>query len=127
MSASFKGLALRVLEVADDEDAIKYKAFDLMKSAMDSRFPLLLMIAAALAFGVTWYSLDSEPSVPKPGEKDAWMRPAGAAATAKKGEYLYFKTCEEARAAGAAPMMAGRPGYSSALDPDGTGVACPPN
>ncbi|GAA2672447.1 MULTISPECIES: excalibur calcium-binding domain-containing protein [Actinosynnema] len=36
----------------------------------------------------------------------------------------YYKNCAEARAAGAAPLHAGEPGYRSALDRDGDGVAC---
>jgi hypothetical protein len=35
-----------------------------------------------------------------------------------------FRSCAEARAAGAAPLYAGQPGYSRALDRDGDGVAC---
>lgn len=35
-----------------------------------------------------------------------------------------FRSCAAARAAGAAPLYRGDPGYSSALDRDGDGVAC---
>lgn len=35
-----------------------------------------------------------------------------------------FRSCAEARAAGAAPLYAGQPGYSTKLDRDGDGVAC---
>lgn len=35
-----------------------------------------------------------------------------------------YRTCAEARAAGAAPLRRGQPGYNSALDRDGDGVAC---
>ena len=37
---------------------------------------------------------------------------------------VYFKNCSEVRAAGAAPIYRGQPGYSSKLDRDGDGVAC---
>ncbi|WP_153302453.1 MULTISPECIES: GmrSD restriction endonuclease domain-containing protein [Tessaracoccus] len=37
---------------------------------------------------------------------------------------LYFSNCSEARAAGAAPLLRGEPGYRSALDRDDDGVAC---
>lgn len=36
----------------------------------------------------------------------------------------YFSNCSAARSAGAAPLYAGTPGYRSALDRDGDGVAC---
>nr|WP_206024976.1 DUF1524 domain-containing protein [Rhodococcus sp. 14C212] len=35
-----------------------------------------------------------------------------------------FRNCAEARAAGAAPLYAGQPGYSEKMDGDGDGVAC---
>jgi hypothetical protein len=35
-----------------------------------------------------------------------------------------YKSCAEARAAGAAPLHRGDPGYSAALDRNGDGVAC---
>lgn len=37
---------------------------------------------------------------------------------------VYFKNCSAARAAGAAPVLAGDPGYRSGLDRDGDGIAC---
>ncbi|MBO3724766.1 excalibur calcium-binding domain-containing protein [Actinomyces bowdenii] len=36
----------------------------------------------------------------------------------------HYSSCREARAAGAAPLYAGQPGYRSDLDRDGDGVAC---
>ncbi len=37
---------------------------------------------------------------------------------------VYFKSCAEAKAAGAAPMRRGQPGYREALDRDKDGIAC---
>lgn len=36
----------------------------------------------------------------------------------------YYQNCSAARAAGAAPVMRGEPGYSRRLDRDGDGVGC---
>ena len=36
----------------------------------------------------------------------------------------YYANCSAAKAAGAAPLYRGQPGYSSSLDRDGDGVAC---
>ncbi len=36
----------------------------------------------------------------------------------------YYRSCAAARAAGAAPLHRGDPGYRSGLDRDGDGVAC---
>lgn len=38
--------------------------------------------------------------------------------------FVYYPNCASARAAGAAPIRAGNPGYSRKLDRDGDGVAC---
>ncbi|RDI45290.1 excalibur calcium-binding domain-containing protein [Nocardia mexicana] len=48
---------------------------------------------------------------------------AGLAQTGSAGGT--FKNCDDARAAGRAPLFRGEPGYSPHLDPDGTGMACP--
>jgi hypothetical protein len=43
---------------------------------------------------------------------------------ASEGGEVYFPNCSAARAAGAAPIHAGEPGYRRKLDRDGDGVAC---
>lgn len=40
------------------------------------------------------------------------------------GGTAYFPNCAAARAAGAAPVRRGDPGYRAGLDRDGDGVAC---
>ena len=94
---------------------IKCKYIPPIADTMDGKFALGLICACAAAFAATWSFMG------EPGSSSA--RPAGAQPT---GETLVFETCEEARAAGQAPLMAGRPGYNPDLDPDGTGLACPP-
>jgi hypothetical protein len=37
---------------------------------------------------------------------------------------VYYANCTDVRAAGAAPILRGQPGYSSKLDRDGDGIAC---
>lgn len=37
---------------------------------------------------------------------------------------VYYATCDEARLAGAAPLMRSDPGFRAALDRDGDGLAC---
>jgi hypothetical protein len=37
---------------------------------------------------------------------------------------VYYANCTAVRAAGAAPILRGQPGYSSKLDRDGDGIAC---
>lgn len=45
-------------------------------------------------------------------------------AQSAKADDVYYKNCSEVRAAGAAPILQGQPGYRSALDRDNDGVAC---
>lgn len=40
------------------------------------------------------------------------------------GGFVYYANCSEARAAGAAPLYRGDPGYAAHLDRDGDGDAC---
>lgn len=47
--------------------------------------------------------------------------------TAKGGSDIYFYNCNAARAAGAAPLYAGEPGYRIEMDGDGDGIACEPH
>jgi len=37
---------------------------------------------------------------------------------------VFYKNCDAVRAAGAAPIYEGQPGYSRKLDRDGDGVGC---
>ncbi|MCT9010003.1 excalibur calcium-binding domain-containing protein [Streptomyces rhizosphaerihabitans] len=46
--------------------------------------------------------------------------------TSAPEEGAYYENCDAARAAGAAPLHRGDPGYRDELDRDGDGVACEP-
>ncbi|GEM00153.1 thermonuclease family protein [Cellulomonas terrae] len=46
------------------------------------------------------------------------------APAATSGGSVSYKNCDAVKAAGAAPILAGQPGYSSKLDKDGDGVGC---
>lgn len=39
---------------------------------------------------------------------------------------VYWSNCADARAANAAPIRSGQPGYRDGLDGDGDGIACEP-
>jgi endonuclease YncB( thermonuclease family) len=47
-------------------------------------------------------------------------------APARNARQVLYRSCAEARAAGAAPMYIGQPGSSAHLDGDGDGIACEP-
>lgn len=52
-------------------------------------------------------------------------KPAAPAPAQRPGfKSVYYRNCSEARAAGAAPLRRGDPGYASHLDRDNDGIAC---
>ena len=52
------------------------------------------------------------------------VKPAPAPAPEPKQESTYFPNCKKAKAAGAAPLYRGDPGYREELDRDRDGIAC---
>lgn len=57
--------------------------------------------------------------VPKPTTKKPTPKP-----TTKAPAAVYYKNCDAVRAAGAAPIRVGDPGYARHLDRDGDGQGC---
>ncbi len=64
------------------------------------------------------------PAEPAPAERAPAPAPADPAPVPAVGGDVYYANCTEARAAGAAPLHAGDPGYRAAMDRDKDGVAC---
>lgn len=62
-------------------------------------------------------TVTAPPAVEKPLGLVAQPEPAPQ-------EEAYYKNCDAARAAGAAPIREGEPGYRSGLDRDDDGIAC---
>ncbi|MHA7223845.1 GmrSD restriction endonuclease domain-containing protein [Arthrobacter sp. RHLT1-20] len=61
---------------------------------------------------------------PAPVQQAAPAQPYVAPAPAPAPAAVYYANCAAARAAGAAPIHVGQPGYSTKLDGDRDGVAC---
>lgn len=55
--------------------------------------------------------------------KSQFPRPT---ATSMNAGMWSYRNCREARAAGAAPLYRGQPGYGAHMDGDGDGIACEP-
>lgn len=53
-----------------------------------------------------------------------YLRPLTKSAPLSGKGVKFYATCAEMRAAGAAPVRVGKPGYRTALDTDGDGWAC---
>ncbi|MEB3021081.1 DUF1524 domain-containing protein [Mycolicibacter sp. MYC098] len=81
----------------------------------DAMARILSADPAASAAGPPPPAEESPPPPPPPADPVPFVAPPGE---------VYFPNCAAARAAGAAPILAGQPGYRSRLDGDGDGVAC---
>lgn len=78
-----------------------------------------LALAAAGGFVASDYvRQDPEPA------RYALTASVGSFEGAGDGFDVYFRNCSDARAAGAAPVRYGDPGYASHLDRDNGGVGC---
>jgi hypothetical protein len=80
-------------------------------------------VAAGLAIGaVSGLGSLSQAAVvrrPPPASADTPRR-------SKTRPDVYYSGCREARAAGAAPIYRGQPGYRPEMDGDSDGIACEP-
>ncbi|HCG46229.1 MAG TPA: hypothetical protein DEV68_04460 [Corynebacterium flavescens] len=65
--------------------------------------------------------VEEQAPAPAPAPAPVYEAPAPAPAPAPAASYA---NCSQVKAAGAAPLYAGSPGYSTSLDRDGDGVAC---
>ena len=85
-----------------------------------------MMKAAGVQEGGRGYS--EVPSQPEGADRQPSRRLAqrAPATPEARSHGAHYRSCREARAAGAAPMYRGNPDYSPALDGDGDGVACEP-
>ncbi|SDE70541.1 Excalibur calcium-binding domain-containing protein [Blastococcus fimeti] len=64
------------------------------------------------------------PAAPKPAPAPAVQAPAPAPQVQAPAPSAYYKNCDAARAAGAAPVRRGDAGYGSHLDRDDDGIGC---
>ncbi|MET9697802.1 excalibur calcium-binding domain-containing protein [Streptomyces sp. NPDC006529] len=103
------------------------------------RFRISGRVARHCLRGHAGHRTDTHPSAgrhvatptgpPSPADPVTPAEPSPAttsAAPATEAPNAYYRRCADARAAGAAPLHRGEPGYRSELDRDGDGVACEP-
>lgn len=92
---------------------------DDMQGITDDRNPIWIYVCNATA-SQQWTIVVSPPAVPVvvpvPVPAPRISEPAP--------RNVYYKNCSAARAAGAAPVYEGQPGYGRHLDRDGDGVGC---
>jgi hypothetical protein len=73
----------------------------------------------------SWRAEKPDDTSPE-GPAAAAARSAPVRATLATEASVYYSGCREARAAGAAPIYRGQPGYRAGMDGDGDGIACEP-
>ena len=67
----------------------------------------------------------AQPQEPEPAPEPAQPQaPAPAQPQEPEPGGVYYRSCKEAKAAGAAPLYQGEPGYRPGLDRDHDGIAC---
>ena len=91
------------------------------RRSSSSGFGILVAGAAALMFLGVFYG-DRMPSAL--GSAIQFSHDLGRAHRPPPG--AYYSNCNEARAAGVAPLYAGEPGYRPEMDGDDDGIACEP-
>ena len=83
---------------------------------MNLRRRLPILAAAVMLVIAVGCSKPAAPAQP--------AAPAKPAASAQPSSEVYYANCAAAKAAGAAPLRRGQPGYRAALDRDNDGIAC---
>jgi hypothetical protein len=89
--------------------------------AIKARWKLTITTAERDALGQMLDTCTNSPGTPIPSTT---APPPTPSTTAAGGSSVYYPNCTAARAAGAAPIYRGQPGYRLGLDRDGDGVAC---
>ncbi|MCU6453926.1 excalibur calcium-binding domain-containing protein [Sphingomonas sp. A2-49] len=106
------------------KQARRYREAQKQRSRRAGNRQIVAVLSGAFAIGIlaaivsvglerpfvsTWRAITEDRSVRESRERSA-----------------YYSGCNDAEAAGAAPIYAGEPGYRSAMDGDGDGIACEP-
>ena len=99
-----------------------------MKRAVESICTILVLCAVGVAkFGMPdnlpFSSVKEEVVDPQAAFDQRWGKKS---IRQEVGDFVHYKNCAAARAAGAAPIRRGESGYGAHLDRDGDGVACEP-
>jgi Excalibur calcium-binding domain len=108
-------------------------AFVLGRCSVDTTPQAQLVVAAPVDGAATEKAATSSESPSPAAESTGPADIAGSGSTERQSfvsapqpqiDDVYFQNCSAARAAGAAPIREGEPGYAPKLDRDRDGVAC---
>jgi hypothetical protein len=94
------------------------------KAASDKAAADAAAVQAAAAQAAAQAKADADAAAVKAQQDQAQARQVQPVAPPVAPSSVYYANCTAARAAGAAPIYRGQPGYRPALDRDGDGIAC---
>lgn len=94
---------------------VRKQRYQRSKPETTSGFGLPVLLAGILVAVFAVFNPDTENN-----------RSLSNASSSSTNSNAYYRYCDEARAASAAPLHRGQPGYRFELDRDGDGVACEP-
>jgi hypothetical protein len=94
------------------------------KAASDKAAADAAAAQAAAAQAAAQAKADADAAAVKAQQYQAQARQVQPVAPPVAPSSVYYANCTAARAAGAAPIYRGQPGYRPALDRDGDGIAC---
>lgn len=106
------------LDKQKSDQESKQKELDQKSADLDAREAAVQQRESSAAAAPTYTDSGST------GYSSAGTSTDSTAGTGADSGYAYYKNCAAARAAGAAPLYRGQPGYRSALDRDNDGIAC---
>ncbi len=91
---------------------------------------LASLVVTAIGGGMSFFRGASSESIPEGqymSSDNPWSLASSEGDRVNAVETsVYYSNCDAARAAGAAPIYAGQPGYREGMDGDGDGIACEP-
>ena len=119
---------LVTIESVDGRTVIVESNWNVVSASIRDAKTVLLRVAKPTPTNTPPELADTPPTAETPTTEDT-PEPAPAPEPAEEPApapvpSTYYATCADARAAGAAPMAAGEPGYRPGLDRDKDGIAC---
>jgi hypothetical protein len=128
IAAAIGGLAVATPAIAEDYSNIPAGVKGQIKAKCIGRYPDDYLLQSNCVRGELSGYLDMQAMLGAASTTQAPARVYTAPTRAGNGSTatgsVYYRNCSAARAAGAAPIRKGEPGYAPKLDRDGDGIAC---
>jgi hypothetical protein len=124
LTAALEALGDGAADLCADDVAGAPQLLNTLHAAAAPSFVVTIPAPAATDPPVTQAPVTAPPATSPPATSPPVTNPPATNPPATSPPGVYYANCDAARAAGAAPLHAGDPGYRSGLDRDNDGVAC---